>query len=221
MSSSSLYPLVSKTYYFSGILTNLTPLRIGSGKSVAGEVDMPIIYSNGKPFIPGTSLKGALRTEAERFVMADGKEEYKVFFPDTLIQMMDDKDYLDNLKKCPTCLLFGAPKLLSRLVVYDAYVVSDYKVTIRTLTSINRITGAQKFRSLYTIEYVEPGAKFNFQMAVRGVKFSEDDKDIEAYMGKIVNHLLEVLKSGEFQIGSKKSAGFGKVILQDLKKKEG
>lgn len=218
MGSSYLYPLTSKTYYYYGTLVNETPLRIGSGKGIGEKIDMPIIYSNGKPFIPGTSLKGALRTEAERFVLQEGR--YKVYFPDTLTSIVTRKDELKNVENCPTCLLFGAPHLFSRLSVYDLYVVGSYRISKRTSTSINRVTGAQKQGSLYTMEYVEPGASFNFQMSVKGIKLQGSDDDIEAYMGKIVNHLIDVLKSGEFQLGSKKSSGFGKVILKDLRTEE-
>lgn len=212
------YPLTSKTYYYHGILVNETPIRIGSSKGIGEEIDMPIIYSNGKPFIPATSLKGALRTEAEKFVLLENK--YDVYFPDELTRIIDKKSDLSKIKRCPTCILFGAPHLLSRLTVYDSYVIGSYHVSVRTLTSINRITGAQKYHSLFNMEYVEPGAKFEFRMNVRGIKQPGNDDDIESYMGKIVDHLINVLKSGELQLGSKKSNGFGRVVLQDVKIEE-
>ncbi len=217
MNSNYFYPLSSRACYYFGTIKNLSPLRVGSGKGTAEEIDMPIIYSNGKPFIPGTSLKGALRTEAERFVKLEGK--YDVFFPDELTDLIKEKKDLEKIARCPTCILFGAPHLFARLSVYDSYVTGEYRIGYRTTTSINRVTGAQKYGALFNMEYVEPGASFSFRMVVRGVKFGGDDSDIEAYMGKIVKHLLETMQSGDFQLGSKKSSGFGRVILMLSEKK--
>jgi len=59
-----------------GVLINKTPLYIGKGRGSLGEIDNPVIkreYTR-KPYIPGSSLKGALRSFAERLARASNYE---------------------------------------------------------------------------------------------------------------------------------------------------
>lgn len=66
-----------------GVLTNETPLRIGSGKAqlFTATTDNPILTIEDKPVIPGSSLKGALRSLAEAYMksqQSEGKIKYVV-----------------------------------------------------------------------------------------------------------------------------------------------
>jgi CRISPR-associated RAMP protein (TIGR02581 family) len=69
-----------------GTLTAQTALRIGAGRSnaVSGS-DLPVLRDAiGRPFIPGASLKGALRARAEALVQAVTSDQHAVGFMDHL-----------------------------------------------------------------------------------------------------------------------------------------
>jgi len=56
-----------------GVVVNETPLRIGKGRGELGEHDLPVLRDlNGIPYVPGSSLKGALRAFAEALVRGSG-----------------------------------------------------------------------------------------------------------------------------------------------------
>lgn len=66
-----------------GIAVNETPIRIGKGRGELGESDSPILRDlNGVPYIPGSSLKGALRAFAEALVRGSGGRVCTPFDPD-------------------------------------------------------------------------------------------------------------------------------------------
>ena len=48
-------------------LASETGLHVGTGVA-SGDTDSPIILQDGKPFLPGSSLRGALRSTVERIV---------------------------------------------------------------------------------------------------------------------------------------------------------
>lgn len=59
-------------YCFKGVLELASPLRITSGVASA-ETDAPFVRSfDGAPYIPGSSLRGAIRSEVERILGAVG-----------------------------------------------------------------------------------------------------------------------------------------------------
>ena len=63
-----------------GTLVNEMPLRIGKGGGGLGEADLPVERTpSGIPYIPGSSLKGALRGVAERLVAGSGRHVCNIF----------------------------------------------------------------------------------------------------------------------------------------------
>src|SRR5919197_5929627 len=64
-----VFEKLSERLVIKGEIITQTPLHIGSGKKdiEIGEADMPIITDNlDQPYIPGSSIKGKVRAEAER-----------------------------------------------------------------------------------------------------------------------------------------------------------
>ncbi len=56
-------------YVIEGVLINEEPLRVGKGRGELGEVDLPVIkLPSGNPYIPGSSIKGVLRSLAESLI---------------------------------------------------------------------------------------------------------------------------------------------------------
>jgi len=66
---------IKYVYIVEGYLLNTEPLRVGKGAGELGEVDLPVIkLPDGKPYIPGSSLKGVLRSTAEVIARSEGLE---------------------------------------------------------------------------------------------------------------------------------------------------
>lgn len=124
------------------------PLLIKSGQTFATGIDMTAVRTlrNGRweVYIPGSSLKGALRSHAERFartlaVTAPGCCDT---FPDADAAAGEIKSCSDDLldyrksqgdkispqtiytRSCPICKLFGSLSMAGRLAFNDAHLIS-------------------------------------------------------------------------------------------------
>lgn len=125
-----------KRSFFEITLTNSEPLRIGGPDDPLSGADNPIARVGNKIVIPGSSLKGALRAEIERFLIAThyhsdkwspGKEAFQPCIPgdkpsiDEQALIREGKYRLDgnchypckpkcrmNHSICPACYLLGA-----------------------------------------------------------------------------------------------------------------
>ena len=70
-----VFEKLEKRMILDGVIEAVTPLHIGAGKPEMEieEVDMPILRAPDRvPYIPGSSLKGKLRSELERLAKAKG-----------------------------------------------------------------------------------------------------------------------------------------------------
>ncbi|MEX2702801.1 MAG: CRISPR-associated RAMP protein [Thermofilum sp. ex4484_82] len=201
---------------------NLSPLRIGSGSSKipTSPVDLQVItiLKNGMrvPYIPGSSLKGVLRTVCENIVASLKlfPKEYKCFMGEGCKKRYDNvlKQYLrENMleeakkllqKYCLVCKVFGTTSYKAHLYVSDAYPIGDVSRGVKVGIAIDRRSGTARRGALYTIEYIEPG--FVFQS---GLIF----KNLPNYLIGLVISALDMINSGFVAIGGFKTRGFGKV----------
>ncbi|MBC7128909.1 MAG: type III-A CRISPR-associated RAMP protein Csm3 [Thermoplasmatales archaeon] len=196
-----------------------TGLAIGSGggKMEIGGVDNPVIKDAfGKPYIPGSSLKGKMRSLLEK---ASGKKP-NVSLGKARIHICENKE---EYQKCIVCKIFGLPgekdfSEPTRLIVRDAFLIEDsitdemrknmdFKYTeVKSENVIDRITSAANPRQM---ERVPAGAEFDFEMIYN--VFSEEDK----------NNLKDVFKGMELlehdYLGSSGSRGYGKVRFEGIK----
>lgn len=197
-----------------------TGMRIGGASSgiKIGGVDLNVITSpKGRPYIPGSSLRGKLRTLLER------KE--KVQWNDKGIHQCDNgEDY----KKCPICRIFGLisdtkfeTPTLTRLIVRDVY-LDEKSITpemrknlelewteVKFETAINRIIGTALDGSLRQSERVPAGAKFTDCELIFNI-FEETDKDLL----KKLFEALDMLKDD--YLGGMGSRGYGKVEFNNI-----
>lgn len=169
-------------------------------------------YKDGilEPFIPGTSLKGAFRSRAERILRNNGacdiinrrdcipNNKYK---PETGVERYK--------KSCPICRLFGSNVIKSRISFGDAHVSGDYKVGQRTCVAIDRITGASKNNALYSFEYIE-NATFKEKISLQ---------NFEPYQIRLLLLLIEEMNEGFLTLGGLTSKGFGCVKAENLELK--
>src|SRR5947209_17934492 len=137
-------------YLFEGRLVMQTAFHIGagSGKATLSPSDSPVVLTpEGKPFVPGSSFKGALRSTVEKLVpnLPSKAELFTCGLP-----MKDDphsrcptprQSFITQTKRkvqqqgfagedlieeaiqnlCHTCQLFGSPFAAARINVNDLY----------------------------------------------------------------------------------------------------
>ena len=150
-------------------LTVLTGLHIGSSDaySAIGTVDSPVIKSSkdGKPIIPGSSLKGKLRSLIA--AVEDTSEEFK--------SVNTDKAFIKDM--------FGSssPIKPARLQFSDAY-VCDKTIKLSNLTEVkfeNTINRGNCMANPRQIERVVPGIKFETVIVYNIEENSEAKRDME------------------------------------------
>ena len=202
-----------------GTITALTGLRVGgtTGGLKIGGVDLNVITDPwGRPYIPGSSLKGKTRSLAEHYskVAFDGKGRHLC---------TENTSYL----QCPVCQVWGTMggrdldvPCLTRLQVRDAFIdpesiTPDIKdnielewTEVKFETAINRIKGTALDGSLRQVERVPAGARFGLEFIYN---FYGDD-DIERF--KLVFVALQILEHD--YLGGMGSRGYGRVEISDL-----
>ncbi|EWG06575.1 MAG: CRISPR-associated RAMP protein [Candidatus Aramenus sulfurataquae] len=204
-----------------GNLINETPLRIGGATRNRFESasDSPIVKIGDIPYIPGSTLKGALRSLAEVYAKTRG---WEVVYPYEENEKIENK----KIEDCVTCLLFGSKLVSSRIYVFDALLNKDalpnekeVRIGIRTMVGINRTFGAAQPKMIYTLDYVEPYSVFDFKMRIINLNFIKIEEEKEEWKKKgkeVLEFLISELKQG-IMIGSRKSVGYGLVKLQGVK----
>jgi CRISPR-associated protein Csm3 len=194
-----------------GTITLETGLHIGGSKSSLdiGGLDSPVIKTpQGVPYIPGSSLKGKIRS---LLGIKEGSVDVKYDSP-TLIKMFGTSE--------------KGKETISRLIFRDAVLdESDFKKVFtdndaildteyteaKYENTIDRKSGTTKKGGLRQIERVPAGAKFKFEIVVN--IFDEDAND------PIIDKLkegIELLKDN--YLGGSGSRGYGKVnIVYEIK----
>ncbi|BDC17507.1 CRISPR-associated RAMP protein Csx7 [Acidianus sp. HS-5] len=201
-------------YEITGKLANLSSLRIGTGKVSRFDepTDNPVITINGKPYIPGSTMKGALRNLVEMYSKTRG---WNIIYPYEKVNAKDEEEEEKAYANCIPCYLFGSPAFASRVFVFDSPISSDYVRTYRTMVAINRTFGAQQPKNLYTLDYIEPGASFDFRMRVFNVDLEEPKEETEKEAVEAFRFALSLLINEGIMIGNRKSIGLGLVKLEN------
>ncbi|MHA1897566.1 MAG: type III-A CRISPR-associated RAMP protein Csm3 [Promethearchaeota archaeon] len=206
--------------FFRGRIILKTGLHIGSSRDVIsiGGVDNPIIRDpiTNEPIIPGSSLKGKLRSLAE---LSLGLDLIQVKGGSQPIRRHECNSREEGLK-CKVCRLFGMSRtnaiIPSRLIVRDAFLTPESKKKLEEMetelylselkheNSIDRITSHADPRS---IERVPAGAEFNFEIIYNIENNKDEQDDIEN-----IKKFLELLKDD--YLGGGGSRGSGKVDIK-------
>ena len=171
-------------------------LHIGAQREAAeiGGVDNPVIKhpATGEPYIPGSSIKGKLRSLFEKYKHSKEPDKYefnrRLKGEQVKIHACDDKLY-DEILGCEVCRLFGTSggagkdNFPSRLIFRDALPINwrDELLEVKYEAAIDRITSAANPRPM---ERVAPGAEFGFEVVYRleDDKYKEDMKNLATSM---------------------------------------
>ncbi len=201
-----------------------TPLRIGAGGLPgATEVDLPVIKDAAqRPFIPGSSFKGAFRAHLESILRVFNNEFACGTLTDGVRCISQERinrwksEYRDNAaglsdkllqETCWTCRVFGAPWLASKVLFKDMPVAPETwfgRYQERSGVGIDRDTETAGDKLLYATEAVPAGTEFEFEMMV------ENAGDLE--QGLILLGIQEVAR-GQMTLGGARSRGLGWVHL--------
>ncbi|BCC09539.1 MULTISPECIES: type III CRISPR-associated RAMP protein Csx7 [Bacillus cereus group] len=196
-----------------------TPLHIGGGKMEALEAELEniridkILRSDKGPYIPGSTLKGILRTASERLLhLVDNKEACflenggctKKYY-EHFSGLLKDKDKLESEKYseiyseiCPVCQTYGSGFIASKIKVNPVF-LSD-EVSVRNGIKIDRDTGAVEPKALYNYECLNAGQTFS--IVIEGQNLTDSNKEV------LMLALMQ-LQQNTVQIGGKQTKGLG------------
>lgn len=184
-------------------------LRIG-GPSPRLDTDMPVHRDHrGQPLLPGSSLKGVLRSTAERVLRArGGPGEHgacDVLTEPCLGRLGEESEVGDDEleRRCWCCRVFGGPHCAGRLTVGDLQAVAASTI-VRDGVGIDR----DELRAA-------PGVKYDYEVVVPGSTFAGTLRIDDPERGDIglVLGLLDLFEAGVSTLGSGTSRGLGQVRI--------
>lgn len=204
-----------------GIIRLRTGLHIGASKDniEIGGLDLPIVKDpvTKAPYIPGSSLKGKLRSLLETSIFMQR--------PQTRESVMQGTPCKCGKKDCPDCTIFGShqtpqkcdPDLgPTRLLVRDAYLTGEFRekflsgllpMEVKTENIIHRVKGVAEHPR--PIERVPAGTCFEMHLAFR--MYEGDSEDLLDWIWKGLK-LIEL-----DALGGGGSRGNGQVVFENLK----
>ncbi len=213
-----------------GTLTTITALRIGAGRSSEPiGSDLPVIKDAfGRPLIPGSSFKGALRSRLESFLrgiwggdrhlVANPANEQEWSITASEIKKFKEQ-YTDDLSLTEAIVnqtdlissLFGSPWFASKFQVRDLTVLAENwfgQYQERDGVAIDRDTETAADGKLYDFQVVPAGTQFEFRAVV------ENAEEWELGLLMIGLHQFE---TQQIPLGGGRSRGLGVVEL-DIEK---
>ncbi|MEA5506225.1 CRISPR-associated RAMP protein Csx7 [Halotia wernerae UHCC 0503] len=229
-----MFEIFENRLEITGVLETVTALRISAGRSTEPiGADLPVIKDAlGRPLIPGSSFKGALRSRLESFlrgivgnnrklvanpaiesewsITSDEISQFKHETPNT--NPLDKENKLHEYIIENTDLvssLFGSPWLSSKLQIRDLTVYKPEdnwfgQYQERDGVAIDRDTATAADGKLYDFQVVPAGTPFLFNAIV------ENAKDWE--LGLLMIGLYQ-FENEQIPLGGGRSRGLGVVKL--------
>ncbi len=235
-----MWDTFSNRWHFKGILTTKTAIRVGAGSETHDPVstDLPIVKdTRGKPYIPGSSLKGVVRSRLEQLVRTmeipreqdeqshrqvewDGRSACDPLDHDRCCVTKDVVEAARNRnpngwpreiyqRSCRICRLFGSQWIAGKVSIADLYPTSDTAVLseLRDGISIDRDKGTVSNK--FDFEVVSVGSTFLFDAV-------GENLDSDTHEAGLLLLTFEELKTGMLRVGGFKSRGLGVVELRDF-----
>lgn len=209
-----------------------TAWRIGSGKEGETMSDLGVVLDpKGQPVLPGSSLKGKLRSTCETLSHALGLSACMLNHDASGVQCTSDvnyyhkvrADYQKALKKglgdrrqwiddntCDVCKLFGSPVQAGRLWVSEGiFILEEWAsvVQVRDSVVIDRDSQTAVNGLKYDYEVVPPGSRFQLCIDLE----NPTDQDMT-----LLGAALFEWHAGS-SIGGFTSRGLGRFHLEDIK----
>jgi len=189
-----------------GQIKVITGLHIGSGNTEMhiGGTDNPVIKTakgtSSEPYIPGSSLKGKLRSLLELYTGSDEKNPAEIIAKLFGVSADDKSNKVEEIKT-------------TRLSFWDCFLTDAWRENIKDRqiaftevkmeNTIDRVTGRANPRNT---ERVIPDTEFDFKLTI---KVFDDEDLLDVILGTI--KLLEM-----DSLGGSGSRGYGKVKFNNL-----
>jgi CRISPR-associated RAMP protein (TIGR02581 family) len=199
-----------------------TALRIGTGRSTdAVATDLPVFRdAQRRPIIPGSSLKGVVRSHAEAILRAYGRPSCDPFSEGRCGEGWgkDDgsaqqraralRDAFEE-RACDACRVFGAQSLASHVAFSDCLPVagSDPIVEVRDGVAIDRDLGRASAQKKFDYEVVAAGSTFALRLAML---------NLDDWGEGLVVIAMDLLNEGMARVGGGKSRGLGLVSFRNV-----
>ncbi|MHA1796771.1 MAG: type III CRISPR-associated RAMP protein Csx7 [Promethearchaeota archaeon] len=224
--------------FITGKITLLTALHIGRGQSIEPfGSDLPVVKdAEDKPYIPGSSLKGILRSNAERISGALHKNptvpipcfitDEKASDSKLCLSVQKEnlwKDELEAFKKkkptqtqlanwywekiCPVCRLFGSPYYAAKIAIKDLEIIED------TWFGTENRNGVAIDRGTET---AKKGQLYEFEVVPAGVEFRAEfliENSTDEDLG-LLYLVLKDFENGRVFIGGNRTKGLGNVKFE-------
>ncbi|MEO0082698.1 MAG: CRISPR-associated RAMP protein Csx7 [candidate division WOR-3 bacterium] len=223
------YYTLERLVVLEGYVETLTALHIGKGRALDADAasDLPVMKDPfSLPFIPGSSLKGVLRSYTESLVR--GLDGGKLKSCDPVGQVwtgcVDPGKFSQQQKRgvpqgeqelrvpediCDVCDLFGHPNFASRLRFADLPVDQEtwheLLLQVRDGVAIDRETSTVARPMKYDFEVVPAGVHFKLKVAADNV----EDWQLGLFFAAV-----DALNSGFNRLGGSTSRGLGSVTIR-------
>ncbi len=216
-------------YRITGRIVMDTALHIGGGRNPSAATDSPVVRDgSGRPFIPGSSLKGAFRAAVERLVpniphlRTCGLGDASDACANRLREELKDRrnipegellTILDRIL-CDTCRTFGSTHLASVALFHDAPVsevwrtLPEVPTQVRDGVGIDRDSERAREGIKYDFEVVPPQTSFDFALTL--------ENPTEHDLGLVALGLQEFI-GGMIPLGGIRSRGLGRCHLEDVR----
>ena len=217
-----------------GELLAKTALYIGAGQDSympSGVQGVLIKDAQSQPYIPGSSIKGVLRSFLESIQKTD---EAACFMGETCTGAYSDGDkrreLLNDIREpgmeeeevfklaaetieklsCDSCRLFGSGRIAGKIKFADAVLVVQnnlFMPDIRNGVAIDRDTRTAKGRALFDMETIPAGTRFKLHLIADNLTCNE---------ASLLGGLLEHFASGGLLLGGRSRSGLGNVSVENL-----
>lgn len=213
----------------------IDPLLINSGHGTVGGPDMSFVRTGrfgekDEPFIPGSSLKGMIRSYAEKICRSLRDKPVPVCLPyvepgkekngesrqascGLSFEKYKKVNKIDSISSsdiygvsCPACRLFGSHCFSGRFATSDAYLTMKFKesgtylLETRDGVAINRLTGG-----------AATGAKYDMEVLTRGeFETTLEIRNFERWQLALTGLVLRDMEDGNVRLGFGKSRGLGR-----------
>src|SRR5581483_2235284 len=240
ISESKRYELQNR-YIFKGQIVMQTALHIGGGRVTLSNSDSPVVLTpKQKPFIPGSSFKGALRSTVEKIAsglpglwtcalieLNDQELETRQREKERTCSTLRQGEFASRRRAapdrggailqeaidglCDTCRLFGSPFAAAHLNVNDLYMPKDlWNGIIQVRDGVAIDRDSEKARDRLKYDFEVVPASATFDLEI--VLENASQKDLQ-----LICVGLSEFVHGFGVIGGKRSRGLGVSLLEGLK----
>lgn len=226
-----LYDNFENRTIIKGELVAVDPIHIGAsgnGSLNPSDLDAHVLKDSlGNPIIPGSSIKGVIRSRFEAIMRSIGENVCDIFDnkPENCVsdnfakETFRDKK-LDDIakakalydKSCVVCRLFGGKAVAGKLRFKDcSYIGEKFVGEKRDGVGIDRDTGAAKGSAKYDFEIIPKGSRFDFVLIA---------ENLDEQQGKYLKFIIDMLEGngiidGDYlSFGGKTTRGLGRMKLE-------